>query len=434
MVPDGWSSLKLIVLPPPFRRTPWLGGHYGEGLTWRLLHIGIGYTLVCPTPSSTTGKDRLVPNSVESPSERVLGRQPFSNPSSENLVMPNLKTTDLTRRSFSAVAFALAASGILAGEAASSSKVTTSAKAARTNGKGLVADGRIDAGDLRVGYSDLGPGDGSPVLLFHGWPYDINAFAEVAPLLADDGYRVIVPHLRGYGSTKFLSADTMRNGQQSALAVDAVKLMDALKIERATVAGFDWGARTADIVAALWPERCRGLVSVSGYLIGNQAAGKAPLPPSAEVQWWYQFYFATERGRAGYEKYTNDFAKLIWQLASPHWKFDDATFERSAAAFSNPDHVAIVVHNYRWRLGLTDGEKRFDEFETKLASAPEINVPTITMEGDANGAPHPDPKAYSGKFKAKYEHRLISGGIGHNLPQEAPDAFAKAVRDVDSWA
>jgi pimeloyl-ACP methyl ester carboxylesterase len=249
-------------------------------------------------------------------------------------------------------------------------------------------------------------------------------------LLAEHGHRVIVPHLRGYGSTRFLSDDTMRNGQQSALAVDAIKLMDALKIEKATVAGFDWGARTADIVAALWPERCRGLVSVSGYLIGNQAAGKAPLPPAAEVQWWYQFYFATDRGRDGYEKYTNDFAKLIWRLASPQWKFDDTTFDRSAEAFANPDHVSIVVHNYRWRLGLTEGEKRFDEFETRLAAGPEIHVPTITMEGDANGAPHPDPNAYAAKFKAKYEHRLAAGGIGHNLPQEAPAAFAQAVIDV----
>jgi pimeloyl-ACP methyl ester carboxylesterase len=308
------------------------------------------------------------------------------------------------------------------------------AKAAQAPGHGLVADRRVDAGDLNIGYAELGPADGSPVLLFHGWPYDINSFAEVAPLLADRGHRVIVPHLRGFGSTRFLSDATIRNGQQSALAVDAIKLMDALKIEKATVAGFDWGARTADIVAALWPERCRGLVAVSGYLIGNQKVGKTPLPPSAELQWWYQFYFATDRGRDGYEKYTNDFAKLIWRLASPHWTFDDATFERSAASFSNPDHVAIVVHNYRWRLGLTAGEKRFDAFEAKLASAPEIHVPAITMEGDANGAPHPDPKAYAGKFKAKYEYRLVSGGIGHNLPQEAPEAFAQAVSDADAWA
>jgi pimeloyl-ACP methyl ester carboxylesterase len=346
--------------------------------------------------------------------------------------MRNLKTGNLTRRSFGGVALAITAAGMLARSARGKEK---GKKAVRPPvGHALVATGNIEAGDLNIGYAELGPGDGSPVLLFHGWPYDINSFAEVAPLLADRGHRVIVPHLRGYGSTKFLSDAALRNGQQSALAVDAVNLMDALKIEKATVAGFDWGARTAGIVAALWPERCKGLVSVSGYLIGNQTAGKTPLPPSAELQWWYQFYFATDRGSEGYAKYTNDFAKLIWRLASPDWKFDDATFERSTAAFSNPDHVAIVVHNYRWRLGLTNGEKRFDKFETKLASAPDIHVPTITMEGDANGAPHPDSKAYASKFKAKYEHRLVSGGIGHNLPQEAPEAFAKAVIDVDSWA
>ncbi|KQV81937.1 alpha/beta hydrolase [Rhizobium sp. Root1220] len=342
--------------------------------------------------------------------------------------MRNLKTATLTRRTFGSVALGLSAAGILAGQPARADQST------RMRTGGLVAGGRVDAGDLSIAYAELGPADGPPVLLFHGWPYDINSFAEVAPLLADQGHRVVVPHLRGYGGTRFLSDDTMRNGQQSALAVDAIKLMDALSIDTATVAGFDWGARTADIVAALWPERCTALVSVSGYLIGSQTAGKTPLPPSAELQWWYQFYFATDRGREGYEKYTNDFAKLIWKLASPHWQFDDATFERSAAAFSNPDHVAIVVHNYRWRLGLTGGESRFDEFEAKLAAGPEIHVPTITMEGDANGAPHPDPKAYALKFKAKYEHRLVSGGIGHNLPQEAPEAFAKAVGDASSWA
>lgn len=348
--------------------------------------------------------------------------------------MANFKRPNLTRRSFSGIALGLAATGILAERAGGADYGANAAKATKANDRGLIANRNIDAGDLNIGYAELGPGDGPPILLFHGWPYDINSFADVAPLLAGQGHRVIVPHLRGYGSTKFLSDGTMRNGQQSALAVDAIMLMDALKIEKATVAGFDWGARTADIVAALWPERCKGLVSVSGYLIGNQTAGGKPLPPSAELQWWYQFYFATDRGRDGYEKYTSDFAKLIWQLASPQWKFHEASFQRSAAAFSNPDHVAIVVHNYRWRLGLEDGERRFDQFETKLASAPEIYVPAITMEGDANGAPHPDPMVYAGKFKAKYEHRLISGGIGHNLPQEAPTAFAKAVKDVDSWA
>jgi pimeloyl-ACP methyl ester carboxylesterase len=348
--------------------------------------------------------------------------------------MHDLKIANLTRRSFGGIALGLTAAGALAGRPTAAEDRVTRVNVAPTKVRELVADKHVDAGDLRVGYAELGPADGAPVLLLHGWPYDINSFAEVAPFLAERGHRVIVPYLRGYGSTRFLSDRTMRNGQQSALALDAINLMDALKIEAATVAGFDWGARTAGIVAALWPERCKGLISVSGYLIGNQAAGRKPLPPSAELQWWYQYYFATKRGRDGYAKYTNDFAKLIWQLASPNWKFDDATFERSAVAFSNPDHVAIVVHNYRWRLGLTEGEKRFDKFEVKLAAAPEILVPTITLEGDDNGAPHPDPGAYAGKFKAKYEHRLVSGGIGHNLPQEAPEAFAKAVIDVDTWA
>ena len=292
---------------------------------------------------------------------------------------------------------------------------------------------QIDAGTLNIGYAEAGPVHGPAVLLLHGWPYDIHAFVDVAPLLAEAGYRVIVPYLRGYGTTRFLSADTMRNGQQSVVAVDAIALMDALKIDRAIVAGFDWGARTADIMAALWPERCKALVSVSGYLIGNQEAGKAPLPPKAELQWWYQFYFATERGRAGYEKYRRDFAKLIWQIASPKWNFDDATFDRSAAAFDNPDHVAIVIHNYRWRLGLAEGEAKYDDLEKKLAAAPVIAVPTITMEGDANGAPHPEPAAYRAKFSGRYESRIISGGIGHNLPQEAPTAFAKAILDVGGF-
>jgi pimeloyl-ACP methyl ester carboxylesterase len=289
---------------------------------------------------------------------------------------------------------------------------------------------QIEAGALNVGYAESGPASGPPVLLLHGWPYDIHSFDEVAPILASAGYRVIVPYLRGYGTTRFLSSETPRNGQQSVVAVDATALMDALKIEKAVLGGFDWGARTADIVAALWPERCNGLVSVSGYLIGNQAAGKAPLPPQAELQWWYQFYFATERGRAGYDKYRRDFSKLIWRLASPKWNFDDATFDRTAESFDNPDHVAIVIHNYRWRLGLAEGEPKYDALEERLARAPVIAVPTITMEGDANGAPHPDPAAYRGKFSGGYEHRTISGGIGHNLPQEAPKAFAQAIIDV----
>jgi pimeloyl-ACP methyl ester carboxylesterase len=268
------------------------------------------------------------------------------------------------------------------------------------------------------------------VILLHGWPYDIHSFVDIAPILAGAGYRVIVPYLRGYGTTRFIAADALRNGQPAALAVDIVDLMDALKIEQAIIGGFDWGARTACIVAALWPQRCKALVSVSGYLIGSQEAGRMPLPPKAELQWWYQYYFATERGRAGYDKYRRDFSKLIWQIASPKWNFDDATFDRSAASFDNPDHVAIVIHNYRWRLDLAKGEPRYDEIEKQLAAAPVIAVPTITMEGDANGAPHLEPAAYAGKFSGKYAHRTITGGIGHNLPQEAPQAFAQAVIDV----
>jgi pimeloyl-ACP methyl ester carboxylesterase len=286
---------------------------------------------------------------------------------------------------------------------------------------------QIDAGLLNVGYAEAGPADGPVAILLHGWPYDIYSFVDVAPLLASAGYRVIVPYVRGYGTTRFLSGETFRNGQPSAVAVDTIALMDALKIEKATLAGFDWGGRTADIIAALWPERCKALVSVSGYLIGSQESGKMPLPPKAELQWWYQFYFATERGRAGYDKYRRDFSRLIWQLASPKWDFDDATFERSAAAFDNPDHVNIVIHNYRWRQGLADGERKYDDLEKRLAESPVITVPTITMEGDANGAPHPDPSAYAKKFSGRYSHRTIKGGIGHNLPQEAPQAFAEAV-------
>jgi pimeloyl-ACP methyl ester carboxylesterase len=288
----------------------------------------------------------------------------------------------------------------------------------------------IDAGLLNVGYAEAGPADGPPVILLHGWPYDIHSFVDVAPLLASAGYRVIVPYLRGYGTTRFLSDATIRNGQPSAVAVDTVALMDALKIKKATLGGFDWGARTANIVAALWPERCRAMVSVSGYLIGNPEAERKPLPPKAELQWWYQFYFATERGREGYDKYRHDFSKLIWQLASPKWEFDDATFDRSAKAFDNSDHVAVAIHNYRWRLGLAEGERKYDDLEKKLAQRPVITVPTITMEGDANGAPHPEPAAYAKMFSGKYSHRTITGGIGHNLPQEAPQAFAEAVVDV----
>jgi len=290
---------------------------------------------------------------------------------------------------------------------------------------------QIDAGVLNVGYVDSGPSDGPAVVLLHGWPYDIRSYADVAPILVSEGYRVIVPYVRGYGTTRFLSDERLRNGEQAALAVDVRALMDALEIEEAVLGGFDWGARTADIVAALWPERCRALVSVSGYLIGSQEAGKVPLPPEAELQWWYQYYFATERGRAGYDKYRHDFARLIWRTASPKWNFDDATFDRSAASFDNPDHVAIAIHSYRWRLGLAEGEAEYDELEKRLAEGPVITVPAITLEGDANGAPHPDPSAYAKKFSGKYSHRTIEGGIGHNLPQEAPEAFARAVIEVD---
>jgi len=292
---------------------------------------------------------------------------------------------------------------------------------------------QINAGVLSVGYAEAGPARGPAVILLHGWPYDIHSFADVTPVLASRGYRVIVPYLRGYGTTRFLSDASPRNGQQAALGVDTIALIDALGIGQAIIGGFDWGARSADVVAALWPDRCKALVSVSGYLIGSQAANKAPLSPRAEYAWWYQYYFATERGRAGYDTYRRDFSKLIWQLASPKWAFDDATFARSAVAFDNPDHVAIVIHNYRWRIALAPGEPQYDDLERQLAGAPAIAVPTISLEGDANGAPHPDPDAYASKFSGKYAHRTISGGVGHNLPQEAPQAFAQAIIDVDSF-
>jgi pimeloyl-ACP methyl ester carboxylesterase len=292
---------------------------------------------------------------------------------------------------------------------------------------------QVDAGVLNVGYAEAGPRDGLAAVLLHGWPYDIHSFSEVTPLLASAGYRVIVPFVRGHGTTRFLSTDTPRNGQQAAVALDVLALMDALDLRQAIIAGFDWGARSADVVAALWPNRCTALVSVSGYLIGSQAANQAPLPPQAELAWWYQYYFATERGRAGYDRYRRDFARLIWRLASPRWDFDDATFERSATALDNPDHVAVVIHNYRWRLGLAEGESQYDDVERRLAEAPAIAVPTITLEGDANGAPHPDAGAYAAKFSGPYEHRVIEGGVGHNVPQEAPQAFAAAIVDADGY-
>jgi pimeloyl-ACP methyl ester carboxylesterase len=337
---------------------------------------------------------------------------------------PAPTVNDRRRRLIGAMTLTVATAAFAARRA----QAATSAKAAPFG-----ALKQVDAGVLSVGYAELGPAGGAPVLLLHGWPYDIHAFAEVGPRLAAAGYRVIIPHLRGYGATRFRSADTPRNGQQMALAADGLALMDALGLKQAIVAGFDWGARTACIMAALWPERCKALVSVSGYLIGSQQANKAPLPPKAELAWWYQFYFATERGQAGYAANTHAFAKLIWQLASPQWTFDDAAFDRSAASLDNPDHVAITIHNYRWRLGLADGERQYDDLERRLAAGPTIGVPTITLEGDANGAPHPAPASYAKKFTGKYAHRLITGGIGHNLPQEAPAAFVQAVIDVDRF-
>jgi len=345
--------------------------------------------------------------------------------------MSNLMPETVTdRRGFVHGAAAIAA--LLGGAATAQAAGASRGAAPAPAGFGPVK--QVDAGPLSIGYVEMGPATGPVVLLFHGWPYDIHAFVEVAPLLVARGYRVIIPYLRGYGSTVFRSADTFRNAQQAAVALDGIALMDALGIKKAIVAGFDWGGRTADIMALLWPERCTALVSVSGYLIGSQAANAAPLPPAAELQWWYQFYFATARGEAGYAKNTDAFNKLIWQLASPKWQFDDATFARTAASFTNPDHVALVIHNYRWRLGLAQGEAKYDSIEAKLATTPPITVPTITMEGDANGAPHPAPEQYRSKFTGPYEFRLISGGIGHNLPQEAPAAFAKAVLDVAKMA
>jgi len=293
---------------------------------------------------------------------------------------------------------------------------------------------QVNAGLLNVGYAEAGPLNRTSVILLHGWPYDIHSFKDVVPILTSAGYHVIVPYLRGYGTTRFLHEETLRNGQQSAIAVDVINLMDALKIDKAIIAGFDWGARTADIIAALWPERCQALIAVSGYLIGNQKAGMAPLPPASELQWWYQYYFATERGRLGYEKYTHEFAKLIWKIASPNWNFNDATFNQTAASFNNPDHVAVVIHNYRWRLGLAEGEPQYDSFEKRLAEGPVITIPTITLEGDANGAPHAESSVYANKFSGKYAHIVIKGGIGHNLPQEAPEEFADAIIKVDGFS
>ncbi|MES2264848.1 MAG: alpha/beta hydrolase [Pseudomonadota bacterium] len=344
-----------------------------------------------------------------------------------------MSTRDTTSWLFNSVVAALAAAqfGIPILAQAQTASAPAAAATPQTQARAFASIKQIDAGVLNVGYVDEGPRNGQVVILLHGWPYDINSYIDVVPMLTRAGYRVIVPHLRGYGTTRFLDANAVRNGEPAALAVDLVALMDALKIDKALLAGYDWGARTADIVAALWPQRVKGLVSVSGYLIGSQEAGKQPLPPAAELQWWYQFYFATDRGQAGYDKYRHDFAKLIWKTASPQWRFDDATFDRSAAALDNPDHVAITTHNYRWRLGLAPGEAKYADVEARLAAFPAITVPTITMEGDANGAPHPEPAAYAKRFTGKYKHEHVSGGIGHNLPQEAPRVFADTVIAVD---
>jgi pimeloyl-ACP methyl ester carboxylesterase len=292
---------------------------------------------------------------------------------------------------------------------------------------------QIDAGLLNIGYAEAGPAAGPAVILLHGWPYDIHSFVDVAPLLASAGYRVIVPYSRGYGTTRFLSSETMRNAQQSAVALDIIALMDALKIQKAIFAGFDWGARTADVMATLWPERCKAIVSVGGYLISTPEGNQAPWPPEPAFLFWYQYYFATPVGKAGYAKYVDQFNKFIWHQASPKWNFDDATYDRTAASFNNPDHVDIVMHDYRWRLGLADGERKYDDLEKRLAALTAIAVPTITMEGDSNGAIHAPSKAYRDKFSGKYEYRLITGGVGHNMPQEAPQAFAQAVIDVDGF-
>jgi pimeloyl-ACP methyl ester carboxylesterase len=350
-----------------------------------------------------------------------------------NMNISSEETKIYRRRFLSVVVITVAAAqlGIIGSAYAGAKRAASSEERKAETRTSFTSLKQIDAGLLNVGYVEAGPADGRPVILLHGWPYDIQSFADVTPLLAAKGYRVIVPYLRGYGTTRFLSNETFRNGQPAAVAADIIALMDALKIDKAILAGFDWGARTADIIAALWPERCKALVSVSGYLIGSQESGKVPLPPKAELEWWYQFYFATERGREGYDKNRHDFAKLIWHQASPKWNFNDATFERSAASLDNPDHVAITIHNYRWRQGLAEGEPKYDDVEKRLAAGPVITVPTITLEGDANGAPHPPPSAYAQKFSGKYEHRTIKGGIGHNLPQEAPQAFAKAVIDAD---
>jgi pimeloyl-ACP methyl ester carboxylesterase len=331
--------------------------------------------------------------------------------------MPEANTQN--RRRFLSSAAALIGAAELAGRAFAESNAS------------FMSVKQIDAGLLNVGYAEAGPANGPAVILVHGWPYDIHSYVDVAPLLASAGYRVIVPYLRGYGSTRFLSGDTFRNGQQAAVAMDVIALMDALKIDKAILGGFDWGSRTVDVMAALWPERCKAIIPVSGYLITSLEANLRPLPPTAEVGWWYQYYFATERGRAGYSNNRDEFNKLIWRSASPKWDFDDATFNRTAASFSNPDHVDIVIHNYRWRLSLAKGESQYDSLEQKLFAGPVITVPAITIASDFDG-PAADGAGYRKKFTGKYSHRVLRG-IGHNVPQEAPQAFAQAVIDVDSY-
>jgi len=342
------------------------------------------------------------------------------------------------RRFLGAAAITLAAGPLLmSGLANAKSLLTLPALASSsTRGSGASFDEikQINAGLLNIGYAEAGPADGPAVVLLHGWPYDIHSFVDVAPILAARGYRVVIPYLRGYGSTTFLSGDTFRNGQQSAVALDIIALMDALKIQSAIIGGFDWGARTADVMAVLWPERCKGIVSVSGYLISTPAGNQTPLPPEPAFLFWYQYYFSTPVGKAGYAKYTDQFNKFIWHQASPKWNFDDATYDKTAASFNNPDHVDIVMHDYRWRLGLAEGEAKYDKLEKRLAALSAITVPAITMEGDANGAIHGPSTSYRAKFSGKYEYRLITGGIGHNLPQEAPKDFAKAIVDVDNFS
>jgi pimeloyl-ACP methyl ester carboxylesterase len=346
------------------------------------------------------------------------------------------ETIDQPRRRFfgtAAMTIAAAQLGVIASAAAQTGKAASVPAIKPGTNTSFKSLKQINAGLLNVGYAEDGPSDGRPVVLLHGWPYDIHSFVDVAPLLASKGYHVIVPYLRGYGTTRFLAGDTFRNAQQSVVGLDIIALMDALKIQTATVAGFDWGARTADVMATLWPERCKAIVSVSGYLISSPAGNQVPWPPEPAFLFWYQYYFATPVGKAGYEKYLDQFNKFIWHQASPKWNFDDATYDRTAASFHNPDHVDIVMHDYRWRLGLANGERKYDDLEKRLAALAPITVPTITMEGDANGAIHAPSAAYRAKFSGKYEHRDLTGGVGHNLPQEAPQAFAQAVVDVDGF-